>query len=423
MYRTLLSIITLFLCLVISNAQVKEIKKGPNYGPLPIIDYSVDKGFQFGGKVDMYHYGDGSLYPDYLYSASLSASAYTKGDRAFKALFDSKHLIPGGRYSMGILYSSNAIYPFYGFNGAAAPYDPSLSGILDDGTAFYKMHRSLFRILTSYQRQLGDTPWGWAAGMTWVDARVGTADNWKVKNDYSLYGEYVAKGIIPAEEADGGKHLEMKAGISYDSRDNENSPSRGTSFELFTYGSCGFVKGTSSYLRLAVKLKQFVPLYGEDLILAYHLAYQGTIAGHTPFYLLPIIQSINLKQYNAEGLGGTRSLRRVMRNRVQGDGYAWTNVELRWTFARFRLANQNWRLLTNPFVDAGAVVQPYRLDAQKAVGKGLLYSGEKETIHGSVGIGLHLLMNRNINVGIEYAHCFRDQDGQSGFVIGSGFLF
>jgi len=371
----------------------------------------------------MFHYGDGTLYPDYLYSATISASAYTKGDRSFKAIFDSKHLIPGGRYSFGVLYSTNSIYPFYGFNGAAAPYFEQLSGISEDGVGFYKMHRSLFRILGSYQNQFADSDWGWAGGFTWVDARVGAADNWKIKSDYSLYSEYVDRGIIPANEADGGRHLEMKAGIFYDSRDNENSPTRGTSFEMFTYGSYGFSENTSSYLRFAVKLKQFLPLYGEDLVLAYHLAYQGTVAGHTPFYLLPIIQSINLKQYNAEGLGGTRSLRRVLRNRVQGDGYAWSNIELRWTMAHFRLAHQNWRLVTNPFVDMGAVVQPYRLDVQKESGMDLLYSGEKETLHGSAGIGLHLLMNRNINVGIEYARCFREQDGYSGLVIGSGFIF
>ena len=180
----------------------------------------------------------------------------------------------------------------------------------------------------------------------------------------SLFKTYVDLGIIPEDEANGGKHLDLKAGIVYDTRDHENNPKRGTNMELYLFGAPALFEGTKPYLNLAFHFKQFYPL-NERIVFGYHLAYQGNIAGDMPFYMLQTIPSINMKQINSEGLGSTCTLRGTTSNRIMADGYAWFNTEIRIPFVRFDFIKQHFQLVVNPFLDGGYVVQPYKLDEQK----------------------------------------------------------
>lgn len=70
-----------------------------------------------------------------------------------------------------------------------------------------------------------------------------------------------------------------------------------------------------------------------------------------------------------------------------GDGVAWTNLELKLRLVRFKFINRQWYVALNPFFDAGAVVQPYRLERMKEVWndtripvseRALIYSGLDE---------------------------------------------
>ncbi len=47
-----------------------------------------------------------------------------------------------------------------------------------------------------------------------------------------LYDKYVEWGIIPEKEKKGGKLISLKAGLIYDTRDNEANPNRGIWSEL-----------------------------------------------------------------------------------------------------------------------------------------------------------------------------------------------
>ena len=230
--------------------------------------------------------------------------------------------------------------------------------------------------------------------------------------------------MIPAAEKDGGKHLELKAGVVYDTRDHENNPTRGTNLEVYMFGSPDIIsKHDNSYLKLAVHFKQFFPLVSDRLVFGAHLAYQGLIAGNAPFYMLQTIQSINMKQINTEGLGSTCTLRGTVTNRLQGNGYAWSNFELRWSFAKFRWINQNWTLALNPFYDMGMVVQPYRLEQMKLIGN-TFYTGKAEKLHMSAGAGLHVIMNQNFNINFEFGKCLDPNDGTGlGINIGLNYIF
>ena len=47
------------------NEKGELIKKGWNFGPLPVVGYNSDLGFQYGACVDIFNYGDGSRYPKF----------------------------------------------------------------------------------------------------------------------------------------------------------------------------------------------------------------------------------------------------------------------------------------------------------------------------------------------------------------------
>ena len=48
-----------------SERKKKEdiIKKGISFGPLPVVAFDQDKGFQYGALLNIYDFGDGSYYP------------------------------------------------------------------------------------------------------------------------------------------------------------------------------------------------------------------------------------------------------------------------------------------------------------------------------------------------------------------------
>ncbi len=468
----------------LANAAEDQVKTGINFGPLPAVGYSSDLGWHYGALTDIYWYGDGSKYPEYLWKVNVEASWYSKGNSVYHTFFDSKYLIPGLRVSAAVSYFGNKTTNFYGFNGASSLYVPELDRITGpsktadylpaEGQGFYLMKRNIFRVATCLQGKFGESNWGWAGGLTYWWLTTGHAENKGLMGynkkegtpatDLSLYDLYVKNGIIPEAQKNGGHHLELKAGVVFDTRDHENNPTRGTNLEVYFFGSPDILNKRASkadrtdYLKLAVHFKQFFPIIQDKLTFGGHLAYQGIIAGNAPYYMLQSIQAINMKQINTEGLGSTCTLRGTIANRLQGNGYAWANLELRWNFLKFRWINQNWTLATNPFFDMGMIVQPYRAEQMKNLLADVtpvcdvttkdkktgniietktytasqFYTGNKEGLHMSAGIGLHVIMNQNFNINFEFGKDFFDgkkagwanNDGSGiGINIGLNYIF
>ena len=49
-----------------NDSEKPEGKKGWSFGVLPTITYNSDLGFQYGGLIDLYNYGEGDIYPKIL---------------------------------------------------------------------------------------------------------------------------------------------------------------------------------------------------------------------------------------------------------------------------------------------------------------------------------------------------------------------
>ena len=418
-----------------TDSNKQTVKKGWNFAPFPSIGFNSDTGFQIGALCEIFDYGDGSTFPGYRHKFNVDLSWTTKDQVKLHFFYDSKYLIPKVRLTAAATYILAQMYPFMGFNGSASPYfEHFASGKKQENrVAMYNIKRNSMRVMADFQGDITSPKFRWAAGIAywWYDIqditlkKKGAPAYDTTPNEYltmqginsaSLWQLYQKAGLIHANEANGGHHIELKAGLVYDSREHEADPSRGIWAELYAFGSPDILNGRGkdgySYLNLAAHFRQYVPVWKDKITFAYHLAYQGNVAGDAPYYTLQNINTLYLRQIVSDGLGSINTVRGVPYNSVIGNGYAWANVEMRFKLVSFRFIKQNFYLATNPFFDMGACVQPYRLEEMRSVltndnlsqaEKNLIYTGQKEKLHMSAGLGLKLVMNRSFILSAEVA--------------------
>ena len=426
------------------DTKKQATKKGWTIVPSPSLGYDSDTGFQIGAMCDFSDYGDGTIYPSYKHRAFINCSWTTRNQIKLHFFGDTKHLIPNVRLTSVVTYILSLMYPFKGFNGTAPYFDHLESGKQQKHRlAMYDVQRDMLRAIFDFQGNIYTSKFRWAAGISYwwfrdqdltLKKRGRLAYDSVVANDYlqaqeihspSLWRLYQRAGLINPDEIGGGHHIELKAGLVFDSREHEADPTRGIWAELYAYGSPDILNGRGKngyhYLKLAARFRQYVPLMSDKIVFAYHLAYQGKLAGNAPYYTLQNINAIFLNQLISDGLGSITTMRGVPYNSVIGDGYAWANFEVRFKVLSLRFLGQNFYLGTNPFFDLGACVQPYRLDRMKALRRqheidkqngertkfsdaemNLIYTDGKPKLHMSAGIGFKVVMNRNFVLSAEF---------------------
>ena len=436
MKKIIASILALSLVLC-APAQEKK-RSGWSIIPLPTVSYTSDNGWQFGALAELYYYGPGRVnFPNYDHKFYFDIGISTKGNRYGFVSYDSEKLIPGIRFSASVMYQSHKSYPFTGFNGTASPFYEDKCFIVnekgkDEISGYYQLRKDMLRIFLDFK---GDIVPGlkWAAGLNIWDIRIKDTD-WSVKEGNLLH-RYINAGIIKSEEAGGGFHIDFKGGLVYDTRDEEASTKKGIWSEAFFYGAPDFVQKRNSYLNLAVHFRHYVPLVKEKLTFAYHLAYQGTVLGDMPYYLMFNIMPLQLRQLDIDGLGSYTTLRGTLYNRIVGRGYAWSNMELRWFITEFKLLGINWGLAAHPLFDMGMAVQPYRLKEIVAAAQDPLYAdiyskegwkykdGYADKLHCCYGFGLKLAVDYNFVVSAEWAKPVLKQDGPYAISISVGYIF
>jgi len=416
------------------------IKQNWNFGALPTITFDTDLGFQYGALVNLYDYGDGSRFPKYNHSLYFEVSRFTKGSGINRFYYDSDQLIKGLQTSFDLSYLSDQAYDFYGFNGYDAVYQPNwIDDTLPEGIyktrMFYKYDRKLFRMKVDLQGKLSGDHFRWTTGFNLQNFAIKSVNLDKLNKGKEgtdkllpvdgLYEKYQDWGIIPTKEANGGFVPTIKGGLVYDSRDNRPNPMKGVWDEVVLEGAPSFLGSESSFLKLSLIHREYFTLVPDKLSLVYRLAYQTTIAGHTPFYYQSQVITSVLTGALSEGLGGAKTLRGILRNRVQGDAYVLGNVEARWKFVRFNWIKNNFYLAFNAFTDFGKVTKKVGIPTTINTGEPLsdYFKTDAEKFHFSYGGGLRIVMNQNFVIAADYGMAANEQDGKSGMYIGLNFLF
>jgi outer membrane protein assembly factor BamA len=438
-FLLLLIFLPLFNNGVAAQPDREPVKTGWTFGALPAVSYNTDLGFQYGGLVNLYYFGDGSSYPGYMHSIYAEISRYTKGSGINRLFYDSEYLIPNLRVTADLSYFTEKALDFYGFNGYNAVYnafleDDTPGNPLYESRMFYRHERNMTRFTLDFQGQLASRQLRWIGGLGFLKNNISPVDidalnkgqdeDKKLDDVPGLYDKYLDWGIISPEEGEGGNAHHFKLGIIYDTRDNEPNPMTGIWSEAVIFAAPGFLgNGNFAYSRLSLTHRQYFTLVENDLSLALRLNYQGTLGGNVPFYMLPyMINSFSLSS-NTDGLGGSKTVRGMLRNRVVGEGMVFGNFELRWKFYRTRLFNQNLYLAFNGFMDAGKVVKNRKFEVAADPEFYNFYRPGEESMHVSLGGGFRMAMNENFIIAVDYGKPLDIKDGEGGLYIGLNYLF
>ena len=422
----------------LSSKAKEKIKTGWTFGAVPAIAFDSDIGFKYGGVVNFFYYGDGSTYPKYKHSLFFEWSRTTKGSGINQFTYDSEHLIPNIRVSAEASYLTEKALDFYGFNGYNSEYNMDY----EDGESssyisrmYYKMERQHLRLRTDFQGKIINNNIKWLAGFTHNNIRIGTVDidnlnEGKPQNDMLpdtalLYDKYLEWGFIKDDQKEGGSCNLIKAGIIYDTRDNESNPMKGlwTTFQ-FVMAPSFLGNKDYSFTKIVMTHRQYITLIPVRLNLALRVSYQDKISGETPFYMLPFIYN-SAPSMTRDGLGGAKTLRGIVRNRVVGDDYLYGNIELRYKFIKTVIFNQNIYFAIAGFSDFGMVTNKYKFpdNSNNPIAQNYIVSGSEESLHLSFGSGLYLALNENFVLALNYGLAKDKRDGDSGLYINLNFLY
>jgi outer membrane protein assembly factor BamA len=417
----------------IDTAAVAPVKTGWTFGALPAIAYNSDEGFRYGALANFFYYGDGSTYPAYLHSLYFEWSRTTKGNGLNNFFFDSPYLIKNHRTTFDLMYLTEQALDFYGFNGYEADYDMDREDqeLPGGSRMFYRYDRKLLRITADFQRRFMHDEWKLLYGAGYFGVKQGPVDFANINDGRdeedqarevtTLYEMYESAGIIPGDLADGGNTVYLKTGLVHDTRDQLANPMKGMWNEAILIGAPGFLGNDDyGYLQGILIHRHYFTLVPNRLSLANRLGYQGVLAGDMPFYMQPFIFS-SYKTY--DGFGGSKTVRGVRRNRIQGDGIAYGNFELRYKAIRFNVGTQNVYISTSAFADVAMVTQKYKIDYSDPRVRNLGISDQTMKPHWGTGLGLHIVLNENFVVAFNYGFALDKQDGDTGMYIGLNFLY
>lgn len=454
MKKTVSVLVALILVLTVSGQEKeKKVKTGWKFdGALPAVTYDSNLGFQYGALVEFRNYGNPSVYPEFLDHTYTEISHYTKGSGIFRMMYESYHLIPGVHLASDLSYLPDAATDFYGFNGyesvfnvdwmkydkETGPADPYRS------TMFYRLRRNQFRFKNDFQGKLSGEHLQWSAGLSFNKFFVGSVNIDKLNKGreyplpqvnvepglFEIYRDSL--GLISANEADGGWVNTLKAGIAWDSRNNKTNPMKGIWTELGFEFAPGFMGNDWAFTKFYFIHRQYFTLIKDNLSFVYRLGYQTTLGGKTPFFYQSQVITSMLTGATSEGLGGSSTLRGVLRNRVIGDGITYGNFEFRWKPIHFRLFKQDSYLGINAFYDLGLVTKKIKLPSDLQTTFNTYLTGYNysdffniggEGLHHCAGISIMPVWGQNFVIAVDIGKAFNAQDGNIGFSIGLNYLF
>ena len=368
---------------------------------LPALNYDSDEGFGYGVLLELYNYGDGGYSP-YRFTLQPTVFLTTGGRREFTLFFDAPHLLPEGwRIDASLASDRQFAIPYYGL-GNSSVYDALLEDT--EGQYFYRFGRTQSRAAVNVQRELSGTPIRVLAG---VGATHTDVDLLPKDATATLLSQVIGDAGIPGsipETIPGGWSNHLRVGLVWDTRDRETGPHRGTWSEILVQAVPEFLGSESGYVRWTLVDRRYVPL-GDRLTFANRVVVQD-VEGAAPFYDLSIIQT-SFKQ--REGLGGTRTLRGIPRNRYVGKGLFLWNAEMRWHAADFTVVGRSFHMILSTFVDTGRVWAD-----------GLVLGELFSDLHVAYGGGMRVGLGENFIAGLDVG---RSSQSSASIYINTGYIF
>ncbi|MGH1364643.1 MAG: Omp85 family outer membrane protein [Calditrichia bacterium] len=387
----LLIAMLLFHSLLLAQEQGNQTRKGFNITGIPVLKFNSDEGFGYGARASIFHHADGGYNP-YFFLIDTQVSFTTESQKEVFVFFDSPFLLgDGNRLTGEVRYQDNDFTPYYGLGhrstfieAIADTEDPSF--INED---FYRFGRKRITAWLDYQRSMGTVRAlaGFGINHTDVDLLAGTT---LLEQDDAVSGRA------------GGFTNYIKLGLVYDTRDFEPAPNRGSWIDAVFAWSHEAIASGYNYRRLTLNQRQYISL-SKKLVLAQRLAFINSW-GDIPFYETAFIASTFRIE---EGIGGSKSVRGVLKNRFLGPVETFGNLELRWRLTDFSLIGQNFFLSLNAFYDVGGA-----WNTIEAISLNSIQAGQ--------GGGINIGWDESFIISIDAG---RGEDTDFALYIGVGYLF
>lgn len=318
--------------------QTARIPKGWEISGVPALNFDADEGFGIGAALELYNYGSGVL--PYRFTVQPTLLITSEGRRDLTVFFDAPALLGDGWRMTAFAGSERQLaQPYYGIGNATA-YDATLESA--PNSYFYRFGRARLRASTDFQRRIGRS-----SGRVLLGAGVGrsTFDITPYDSGTTLLASQTGGQTPPADRTNF-----LRAGLLWDTRDQEIGPHRGTWAEALVQRVDKGLGATENFTRWTTTVRQYVPV-ASRIVFAQRLIAQG-IEGDAPFDELATIQS-SFKQQ--EGLGGSGSIRGIPKDRYIGKALFVSNSELRWRAVDFSLFGRRSFVALSGFADAGRV--------------------------------------------------------------------
>lgn len=357
---------------------------------LPALNFDADEGFGYGLIGQLYKYGRKAT----PYEITIQPTAFftTKGRRDFTVFVDAPHAFGGNwRVDAYAGKEEQLSTPYYGI-GNATESSELLKAAPNE--YYYRYGRKRSRFLANIQHPL----WN---------------DHLRVLGGFGLQSVAIDdtpfdKGTtLLAAQSDGLPQSNLnyaRAGLVWDTRDVETGTHSGTWADFLVQRFDKKIGSTMNYTRTTGTVRHYRPLTTR-LVFASRVVAQN-VAGDVPFHDLATIQS---SYKEAEGLGGSSTVRGMPKNRYIGKGLLIGNTELRWTASKFSVRGKSSALILNAFADGGRVWE-----------EKFAASGEAGGLHLGYGGGARLALGTNFIIAIDAAH---SSQSTAPIYIGLGYMF
>ena len=320
------------------SSSAARIPKGWEISGVPALNFDADEGFGIGAALELYNYGSG-VQP-YRFTVQPTLLFTSEGRRDLTVFFDAPALLPDGWRMTAFAGSERQLaQPYYGV-GNTTPYDKTLESA--PNPYFYRFGRARLRASTDFQRRIGRSSTRLLLG---AGVARSTFDLTPYDSGTTLLASQMGGATPPAERTNF-----IRAGLLWDTRDQEIGPHRGTWAEALVQRVDRGLGSTEDFTRWTATVRQYVPL-ASRVVFAQRVIAQG-VEGDAPFNELSTIQS-SFKQQ--EGLGGSGSIRGIPKERYIGKALFLSNSELRWHALDFTLFDRRSFLALSGFADAGRV--------------------------------------------------------------------
>jgi outer membrane protein assembly factor BamA len=248
-------------------------------------------------------------------------------------------LVPGWRFALRLWMQREARQNYFGIGNDT---DSDSDNVTDAQPYYYRQDRKRMYVRGTIQREIVRGLRA-LAGFHVERFRIDTLPG------PSIYGDQVVAGLVPPPDQ-ATVDASIRAGLVYDTRDDEVDPSSGMHIEAIYSRADSALAGDVSYRRITVSAAGHLPV-AERVSVGVRLVGQsvGGVPPQGTYYMIETSEA----QFN--GLGGPASHRGLAADRFLGEDKLFGNLDI-----RYRAVGERHLFTGNlvGFLDVGRVFQP-----------------------------------------------------------------